>query len=332
MDPIQQIHSFETIKILADSRRLEILRLLMNKPATLSDLGQMIGEHPAQVRHHLKQLEKVGLVELVDTRVVRGFVAKYYRAKARAFIFQEMILPENPEKNAIPVLGSHDLALEAVSNHLQQKENAQLNLIMLPIGSLDGLIALRQGRARIAGCHLLDVESGEYNIPFVRHLFPEQDIALVTLAHREQGLIITKGNPKQITSLQDLIRDNIRMVNRNKGSGTRLWLDGTLSNLALPSENLRGYKQEVQTHTAVAQAVLEGRADVGLGLQAAASKLDLDFVPLFQERFDLVLFEEQLEDKRIAPLFDFLNSAAFRKIVQNLGGYQTEHSGEKLSP
>jgi putative molybdopterin biosynthesis protein len=145
-------------------------------------------------------------------------------------------------------------------------------------------------------------------------------------------LIVPKGNPKQITSLQDLTRDNIRMVNRNKGSGTRLWLDGKLAKNSLPYEHLRGYQQEVQTHTAVAQAVADGKADVGVGLQAAASQFDLDFIPLFQERFDLVLFQEQFENKNIVPLFDFLNSAAFRKIVQSLGGYQTNHSGEKLSP
>ena len=332
MEPIHRIQDFEVIKILTDARRLEILKLLMDKPATISQLGQMIGEHPAKVRHHLKQLERMGLVELFDTRLIRGFVEKYYLARAHAFFFQEIVLPSNPDIFSIPIAGSHDLALEALSNHLRQQKHEPIDLNILPIGSLDGLISLRQGNTSIAGCHLFDLESGEYNLPYVRHLLPDQEISLITLAHRTQGLIIQKGNPKNIQSLQDLRRENIRLINRNKGSGTRLWLDYHLANQQIPIHQIPGYKQEVRTHTGVAQAILEGKAAVGLGLQAAAQAKNLDFIPLFQERFDLVILNEQLENKRLAPLFDFITSVAFQKIAQCLGGYQTEHSGEIFTP
>ena len=149
MNQLRRIQDFEHLKILADARRLAILRLLMAKQATLSQLGQALGEHPARVRHHLKQLEKAGLVELVDTRVVRGFVEKYYRARARAFLLQELILPDDPKRETITVLGSHDLALEALAERL--REQSSMDLLVLPVGSLDGLIALRQGSAQLAG-------------------------------------------------------------------------------------------------------------------------------------------------------------------------------------
>jgi putative molybdopterin biosynthesis protein len=332
MEPMYRIQNFEIIKILTDARRLEILQLLMDKPATLSQLGQVIGEHPAKIRHHLKQLENVGLIEMVDTRLVRGFVEKYYRAKARAFFFQEMILPKNTHMTSVPIAGSHDLALEELSHHLRQLGSHPIDLNILPIGSLDGLIALRQGNAYIAGCHLFDLESGEYNIPYVRHLLPDQAISLITLAHREQGLIIQKGNPKRIKSLQDLMRKDIRFINRNKGSGTRLWLDHQLIIHHLPMQEIRGYRYEVRTHTHIANAVYDGKADVGVGLLAAAQITGLDFIPLFHERFDLVLHNEQLKNKELAPMFDYINSAAFQKMTQRLGGYQTEHSGELITP
>lgn len=330
MDHLRRIQDFEHLKILADARRLTILRLLMAKPATLSQLGYTLGEHPARVRHHLKQLEKAGLVELVDTRVVRGFVEKYYRARARAFLLQELILPNDPERETIAVLGSHDLALEALAGYL--REQSPIDLLVLPVGSLDGLIALRQGSAQLAGCHLLDADSGEYNLPYIRHIFPDREVSLITLAHREQGLILSSGNPRALRGLQDLAREDVVMVNRNLGSGTRLWLDYQLEGLAISPASLRGYQRELYTHTAVAEAIRRGKVDVGLGLRAAASRCGLDFIPLFQERFDLVLLGERLEDRRLYPLLDTLQSAEFRRMLESLGGYGTTHTGDQITP
>lgn len=338
MDPLRRIQNFDQLKILADTRRLTILRLLMAEAMTLSQIGQVIGEHPAHVRHHLKQLERAGLVEMVDTRVVRGFVEKYYRARARAFLLQELILPVGAsrvpghgiagESNAIAILGSHDLALEALVEYLGHRKRHPVDLLVVPVGSLEGLIALRQGAARLAGCHLLDVESGEYNLPFVRHLFPDRPVVLIAFAHRQQGLLVAPGNPKGIHSLNDLRQPDVSLVNRNRGSGTRLWLDRQLSAQSIPMEDIHGYRREVRTHTAVAEAVSQGRADVGLGLYAAALQFDLGFVPLFEERFDLALPAEQAEDVRLGPFLDFLQTAAFRRLVKSLGGYNPEHSGE----
>ena len=298
---------------------------------TLSQLGQILDEHPAQVRYHLKQMEKAGLLELVDTRVVRGFVEKYYRAKARAFSLQEIILPSGGDREYIPIMGSHDLALEALVRRLNRLENSPIELLLLPTGSLEGLVALRQGAAHLAGCHLLDSDSGEYNLPYIRHLFPDREITLVTLAHREQGLIVAAGNPHGIHTLEDLTRKDLTMINRNQGSGTRLWLDRQLKAIGIPSEGLNGYQREVYTHTAVAEAVLRGKIDIGLGLRAAANECGLDFIPLFEERFDLALPKEAIARQGLQPIFDHLVSADFRKYLGRLGGYQTADTGNQVT-
>jgi len=328
MASLEYIKSLQQIKLLSDPRRMAILRLLMVEPATLTQLGRILGEHPAWVRHHLKQLEDAGLVEMVTSQVSGGFVEKYYQAKARAFIFQEIILPDASKAESIVLMGSHDLALNLLAERLHSI--AGLNLLALPVGSLEGLVALRQGLAHLTGCHLLDAESGEYNRTYIRHFFPDREMAAVTLAHRIQGLLVAPGNPKGIRGLADLGRGDLTLINRNRGSGTRVWLDQQLAQLGIPAEKAHGYLLEATTHTAVAQAISTGKADLGLGLEAAGRLAGLDFIPLFQERYDLVLSAEQLHQRRLAPLFDTLHSAAFRRLADGLGGYETTHSGEVI--
>ncbi len=330
MPSVEFIKSLEQIKLLTDPRRLAILRLLMAEPATLTQLGHVMGEHPAWVRHHLKQLENAGLVEMVTAQVSGGFVEKYYQAKAHAFIFQEVILPDTSKSKSVVLMGSHDLALNQLARHLH--EEAGLELLVLPVGSLDGLVALRQGIAHLTGCHLLDVESGEYNLPYIRHIFPDRAMSVVTLAHRTQGLMVAPANPRRIHGIEDLLHGGVVFVNRNRGSGTRLWLDKKLAQLGLPPERILGYNQEASTHTAAAQLVRSRRADAALGLEAAALAAGLDFIPLFQERFDLVLPQQQLADPKLGVILDYLQSAIFRQATGALGGYETGHSGELLNP
>jgi len=332
MEYIQRIEQYRDIKVLTDERRLRILRLLMAKPATLSQLGDQLGEHPARVRHHLKALEAAGFVELVETRLVRGFVEKYYQARARAFLLHELILPDLLDRDVVPVLGSHDLALEKLAGHLRNHEPGSVELMVLPVGSLEGLIALRQGAAQITGCHLLDTASGEYNLPHIRHIFPDRQVRIFTLAHRAQGLIIPHGNPKEIQALSDLTRADIKIINRNPGSGTRIWLDSQLKENGLPGSVVRGYTNHVRTHTQVARAVHHRDVDTGLGIEAAAILFDLDFIPLFQERFDLVILGESIADRRLLPMFEYLESAAFRREVDGLGGYDTVQTGDQIYP
>ena len=323
MDKVETLHAFEQIKLLSDSRRLQILRLLMASPASLTQLARTLGQSPAWVRHHILALESANLIELSEVRITGKVTEKFYRARAGAFLLQELILPEGG-KPAIVFSGSHDLALEKISAQIAD----HLTLLTLPVGSLDGLVNLRQGLCQISGAHLLD-KNGEYNAPFVRHLFPDRVMDLVTLAYRTQGLILAPGNPKGVGSVADLPRAGLRFINRNPGSGTRLWLDNELERLGIPSETINSYEHAVNTHTQCARAIASGKADAALGLQASARQYNLDFIPLFEERYDLVLPREQ--EDTLAPLLEHIQTAAFRREVSVLTGYNTSHSGEQVS-
>ena len=323
MKKVISINSFDKIKLLADSRRMDILRLLMASPATLTHLARTLKQSPAWIRHHMLTLESAGLVEVGEVRRTGKVMEKFYRAKADALLLQEVILPKT-KKPAIIFSGSHDLALEGIAEQLEK----HVTLLSMPVGSLDGLVNLRQGLCQISGSHLLDV-TGEYNTPYIRHLFPDRDVEVITLAYRTQGLILAGGNPKGIKSIRDIASPKARFVNRNAGSGTRLWLDKELSRLKIPVEKVNGYERVVNTHSEAASAVQSGRADAALGLQAAAYQYNLDFIPLFEERYDLVLPSEN--EKILAPVLDHLQTSAFRNSLTALTGYNTMHSGEQIS-
>ncbi|MBN1304890.1 MAG: helix-turn-helix domain-containing protein [Anaerolineales bacterium] len=323
MKRIETLESFEQIKLLADPRRLAILRRLMAAPSSLTQLGGIFGESPAWVRHHLKKLEQAGLVEISQVTVTAGITEKFYRACAGALLLRKLVLPYSDQPPLV-FAGSHDTALDQVSGQL----SPHIHLVTLPVGSLDGLINLRQGLCHVAGTHLLD-ESGEYNTPYVNLLFPDRQVELVTLAHRTQGLIVPEGNPKGLREIKDLAREEVTFINRNPGSGTRVWLDRELAYLGLGPNQITGYDRVVNTHSGAAYLVWAGKADVALGIQAAAAQHQLGFVPLFDERYDLIFLRAQLEP--VLPLLDYLQTKQFRTCLQSLTGYNTAHSGERIA-
>jgi len=319
---VESINSFESIKFLADSRRLDILRLLMASPATLTHLARTMKQSPAWIRHHILALESANLVEVSEIRKTGKVTEKFYRAKADALLLQEIILPKT-KRPVVIFSGSHDLALEGMADNLSK----HVTLLGLPVGSLDGLVNLRQGLCQISGSHLLD-ETGEYNTPFVRHLFPDRDVEVVTLAYRTQGLMLASGTPKGIKKISDIAKPNVRFVNRNAGSGTRLWFDAELKRLKIPTEKINGYDKVVKTHTEAAILISTNKADAALGLQAAAHQHALDFIPLFEERYDLVLPREN--EKTLMPVLDYLQTSTFRNELNALTGYNSAHSGEQI--
>ena len=195
---IKALHSFDQIKILADARRMKILSLLMASPATLTQLAQALKQSPAWVRHHMLALQSAELVEMVEVRKTGKVTEKYYRAKAGAFLLQQMVLPKI-KKSALIISSSNDLALESIAHHLEK----HFHLLNFPVGSLDGLVNLRQGLCQFSGSHILD-EDGQYNASTVHHLFPDRAVKLVTLAYRTQGLMVRPGNPKSIKKIQDI--------------------------------------------------------------------------------------------------------------------------------
>lgn len=301
---------------------MDILRLLMASPATLTHLARTMKQSPAWIRHHILALRSGNLVEVSEVRTTGKVTEKFYRAKADALLLREVILPKT-KKPAVIFSGSHDLALEGLADQLEK----HVALLNLPVGSLDGLVNLRQGLCQISGSHLLDA-TGEYNAPFVRHLFPDREVEIVTLAHRTQGLMLASGNPKNIKRVGDIASPKVRFVNRNKGSGTRLWFDAELKRLDISPETIDGYNREVRTHSEAATFITSGKADVALGLQAAAYPGNLDFIPLFEERYDLVLPREN--EKDVLPLLEYIQTAEFRESLGALTGYNSAHSGEKI--
>jgi putative molybdopterin biosynthesis protein len=292
----------------------------MAEQATLTQLGAAFGKSPAHIRHHLKVLEQAGLVEFAQARPVQGGPEKYYRATQRALFIHQAVLPEIPKQKVGLTIGSMDAGVQQLAALAARKQPA-LFVLPLPLSSLDGLIAMRQGLCLMSTCHLIDPESDEYNRSFVRRLFPSQAMALVQVYRRQEGLIVPAGNPLGLRGLEDLARPGVRFVNREAGSGVRQWLDLRLKRLGLAPEAITGYANEVLSHEAVAAAIGAGRADAGIGIAASARAQGLDFVPLFEEPYEIALPQNAVNDARLAPFFDLINSGEFRAAVRRLDGY-----------
>jgi putative molybdopterin biosynthesis protein len=199
------------------------------------------------------------------------------------------------------------------------------------VGSLGGLIALKNGEAHIAGSHLLDPNTGEYNIPYIKRYLTGVPIHVYGFVGREQGLIVRRGNPKRISGLNDLRNSKINFINRQRGAGTRVLLDYHLSKLMINGEDILGYNQEEYTHLGVAAAVASGRADCGLGIPAAAKSLDLDFIPLFQETYQLIIPKFIAESELLRPLFEVMNEKSFQQAILGMPGYDVRQMGKLIA-
>lgn len=231
-------------------------------------------------------------------------------------------------ERTIFAIGSHDITLDLLAQFLAERNR---RLASANVGSLGGLVALRREEAHLAGSHLLDPETGEYNLAYIRQYLPETSVKVLALVGRTQGLLVPQGNPKEINSLEDLTRSEVDFVNRQRGAGTRVLLDYHLDLRGIDAGSINGYNQEEYTHLAVAAAVASGRADCGLGIAAAAQALNLDFVPLFDERYDLIIPEAHYHSELLAPLFEVLADTAFRQAVANLPGYDISLMGELVA-
>ena len=241
----------------------------------------------------------------------------------------ELLRPMADIENTILCTGSHDLAIGVLEDQLKLR-HPELKIAAANVGSLGGLLALQRGETHIAGTHLLDPDSGIYNIPDIQRAIPQVAVVLVHLAQREQGILVARGNPKGIRSLQDLARGEIRFVNRQPGSGTRVLLDFELKKLRIDGTAIIGYEREEFTHMAVGVAVASGLADAGLGVRAAAQALGLDFIPVASEQYDLLIERRFFESARGEELIATICSDCFRAAVTALGGYDTAKAGAVL--
>jgi len=227
-------------------------------------------------------------------------------------------------ERTIVAIGSHDPVLDLAASLLRARDPLQ-TLVTGTVGSLSGLVALRDGLCHVAGCHLLDPATGEYTLPWIERVLPGHAVEVVRLVHREQGLIVAPGNPLGVAGLGDLPR--LRYVNRQRGAGTRVLLDHELGRAGIEPAAVDGYEREEPTHLAVAAAVAAGRADAGMGVMAAARAFGLDFVPVAREPFDLVL---RPGEPAVAPLLALLEDPDFRAQVEALGGYATAETGRRI--
>jgi putative molybdopterin biosynthesis protein len=232
-------------------------------------------------------------------------------------------------RRTIVIVGSHDNSLDVLANQLKSS-HYELTLSSSHVGSMGGLMAIKRGVCHLAGIHLLDTEDGSYNISYLAKYLPNTAVKLVHLVQRDQGLIIGRGNPKEIKGIEDLGRKDLTFINRQVGSGTRILLDYKLEQLNIKASTIKGYQNEEFTHMAVAVSVLSGAADAGLGIYAAAKALNLEFIPVVTEQYDLVIPLEYFETAPLQILLEIINSRKFKQQVQALGGYSTKNTGKVI--
>jgi putative molybdopterin biosynthesis protein len=250
--------------------------------------------------------------------------------KEHETVTAELLRPLSSIENTLVVAGSHDNTLDVLADHLRAGYDGAITLSSSHVGSMGGLMALKRGVCHLAGSHLLDTEDGSYNVSYVNRFLPGMAVRIINLVFRDQGLIVGRGNPKGIREIEDLARKDIRFVNRQAGSGTRILLDYRLGRLGIDPGAITGYETEEFTHMATAAAVLSGAADVGLGIYAAAKALHLDFIPVVTERYDLIIPAEYMDWSPMRVLLDTINTAAFKERVEALGGYSTRDTGQVI--
>lgn len=238
----------------------------------------------------------------------------------------ELSRPIDTLFNVLVSIGSHDIVMDLLANEMK-KYGSSLGLASSHVGSMGGLISMKQNECHLAPIHLLDDHTGKYNESYVKKYFPGEKMCLIKLVKRCQGLIVQQGNPKKIKSLKDLSREDVVMVNRQKGAGTRILLDHLLQKLCVERDEITGYHREMTTHMAVAAAIKTGTADCGMGVESAAVAMELEFIPVEWEDYDLLLREKQLETEKVKQLLEIIKSESFKLQIQALGGYDCSDMG-----
>jgi putative molybdopterin biosynthesis protein len=232
--------------------------------------------------------------------------------------------------NHIVIMGSHDFTIELLSHELT-RVYPHFSLSLSTVGSTGGLIALAKGICQAACAHLFDPETQTYNVAFLPAYLSHRAVIVVGLVFRDFGLIVPRGNPLKICSVADMARGDVKIVNRQEGSGTRMFFDGELKRLGINSADVRGYGDEVATHNEAALAVFSGSSDAAMGIFTAAHMLGLDFVHLAKERFDLIIPRESIAQAPIDALLQVIRSEDFKAKVNRMGGYDTSVTGQLIT-
>jgi molybdate-binding protein/DNA-binding XRE family transcriptional regulator len=250
--------------------------------------------------------------------VVTGLMSRSTKAKLRLFSEEETM------RNKI-ILAGCDPATSLLARMVERLSGVEI--IHAPASSQLGLDWLKEGKVHIAGTHLQDPQSTEFNLPVIRRQFANRDMAVITFARWEEGFVVASGNPKKIQSVEDLRRKNVVIINREPGSGSRSLLDGMMSSANLSPKNVSGYTVIAYGHLSAAHAVLAGQVDCCIATRSAAQTFGLDFVPLRSEQYDFVLHRETLRLSAVQAMFDALQRAALRRKLETLAGYDTSQTG-----
>jgi molybdate-binding protein/DNA-binding transcriptional regulator YhcF (GntR family) len=284
---------------------------------------------------HYESLRRTSLVLKIEQFILENNAAGYSLAEISealnlAVAHWQMLedLPQEQEPTTIRFCGSSDTIINLLADVMDRYIPGR-HMTVDVVGSMEGLIALAQNKADLAGCHLWDPETNSYNLPYIYKVLSGRPVKVVTLAHRRIGLITSPGNPLNIQSLADLARPDVRFVNRQKGSPVRLWLDQQLTEQGLQPEYISGYEVEKRSHTEMARMIAEGKVDAGIGLEAAAKSFGLDYVHLTSERYDLVALLPYADLSPVADLFNWLKTDSSREFIQVLYGYETTQTGEE---
>jgi putative molybdopterin biosynthesis protein len=292
---------------------------------------------PSSLKHREIVRVTLGFIEgkLIATPLSRGAGVSMSLVKADALLeipqnyegYQKeeevevsLLKPLEKIKQYLVSIGSHDVIMDLIAD--------EVNLSSTHTGSMGGVNALKRGQTHLAPVHILDEKNGVYNEILLEKYFKNDDIVLVKGVQREQGLILPKGNPKNIRAVSDLLNGNISFINRQRGAGTRVLLDYLLNKDGLDSSEINGYEREATTHMACATAVKSGSVDVALGIKAAAQVMDLDFIPITFENYDFLVKKETLSDDRMKTFLSFISSPRFKERIENLGGYKAIESGK----
>jgi len=294
---------------------------------TAREVAQYLGIHEKQVYRLLRQGRLPGTRVtgrwIFSRRLVMEWIEASSRASVKPRTAQTGIAVE---PHHLIVSGSDDLLLQILLREFNRRHPAML-ATSATLGSLAGILAVREGRAHVAGIHLLEPLSGEYNRPQVASAFSRQRAFLVTLAHREEGLILPRGNPLGVSCFADVVRQRLRFANREPGTGVRVLVDHLLGGHKLGKRRLPGYETELFTHLEVATAVAEGRADVGVGTLGPARSLGLEFVHLTWERYDLLSTEEAFYRRPTQAFFEMIKSDWLRQLIARVPGYEARETG-----
>lgn len=241
-----------------------------------------------------------------------------------------LTVPPQSLDSILICVGSHDNTLDLLADSLMGLPDA-FRLVSTHVGSMGGISALKNGSCHLAGMHLLDESSGDFNFSFLDTYYPDADLTLINLAIRHQGIIVPKGNPQNIQGVEQLRGKKIRFINRQRGAGTRILFDWHLKQAGISPDEVEGYSKEESTHMAVAVNVLTGAAHCGMGIFAAAKALNLDFVPLARERYDLAIPNQFMNDARIQALIALLHNNDFTQSIRDMGGYETTLTGQIMT-